>query len=300
MHRMRWVVALAGVVALAMVALSAARRAPVGAQYEGGGAQEQAVTIVDFAFNPSSITVPAGTRVTWTNTGQRPHTTSARGGQWDSGTLMNGQSFSFTFQQAGTYAYQCNIHPAQMQGTVVVQGGPPAAQPTPTPPAMPAPSPSPAAMPQRGPSPPRTWVAVLTGAEEVPVRETPASGVAVLQFNEDATQVTIAIYVANITNVAAAHIHLAPVGENGPIVLGLYNAMPGGGPFDGLLVSGTYDASALSGMLAGRPLSDLLEQIRAGNAYVNVHTNDGADPADTGPGDFPGGEIRGQIARLGG
>jgi hypothetical protein len=39
----------------------------------------------------------------------------------------------------------------------------------------------------------------------------------------------------------------------------------------------------------------VLEAMRNGNAYVNVHTNDGVDPPDTGPGDFPGGEIRGQI-----
>jgi hypothetical protein len=43
------------------------------------------------------------------------------------------------------------------------------------------------------------------------------------------------------------------------------------------------------------PLDALIEQIEAGEAYVNVHTNDGVDPANSGPGDFPGGEIRGQI-----
>jgi hypothetical protein len=42
-------------------------------------------------------------------------------------------------------------------------------------------------------------------------------------------------------------------------------------------------------------LAALLEAMGNGNAYVNVHTDDGVDPADTGPGDFPGGEIRGQI-----
>ena len=49
------------------------------------------------------------------------------------------------------------------------------------------------------------------------------------------------------------------------------------------------------GSLAGQPLSALIDQINAGNAYVNIHTNDGVAPTDTGPGDFPGGEIRGQI-----
>jgi hypothetical protein len=41
--------------------------------------------------------------------------------------------------------------------------------------------------------------------------------------------------------------------------------------------------------------ADVLAQIRANNTYVNVHTNDGVLPANTGPGDFPGGEIRGQL-----
>jgi len=47
--------------------------------------------------------------------------------------------------------------------------------------------------------------------------------------------------------------------------------------------------------LAGHPLSDLIDQIEAGNAYANVHTNDGVGATNTGPGDFPGGEIRGQV-----
>ena len=47
--------------------------------------------------------------------------------------------------------------------------------------------------------------------------------------------------------------------------------------------------------LAGHPLSDLIDALRLGNAYVNVHTNDGVAPTNTGPGDFPGGEIRGQF-----
>ena len=49
------------------------------------------------------------------------------------------------------------------------------------------------------------------------------------------------------------------------------------------------------GPLAGQPLAELVDQMRAGNAYINVHTNDGVAPINTGPGDFPGGEIRGQI-----
>ena len=42
-------------------------------------------------------------------------------------------------------------------------------------------------------------------------------------------------------------------------------------------------------------LDAVVAALESGNAYVNVHTNDGVDPIDTGPGDFPGGEIRGQV-----
>jgi len=48
-------------------------------------------------------------------------------------------------------------------------------------------------------------------------------------------------------------------------------------------------------VLDGGTLADLLDAIDAGIAYVNVHTDDGIAPTNTGPGDFPGGEIRGQL-----
>jgi hypothetical protein len=64
---------------------------------------------------------------------------------------------------------------------------------------------------------------------------------------------------------------------------------------DGVLATGTITAANLVGPLAGHPLSDLLSSMQAGNTYVNVHTNDGVAPPNTGPGDFPGGEIRAQI-----
>ena len=51
----------------------------------------------------------------------------------------------------------------------------------------------------------------------------------------------------------------------------------------------------LVGPLAGQPLSAMVEALNSGNAYVNVHTNDGVPPAGTGPGDLPGGEIRGNF-----
>jgi hypothetical protein len=62
-----------------------------------------------------------------------------------------------------------------------------------------------------------------------------------------------------------------------------------------VLAEGTITAANLIGPLAGHPLSDLIADMESGGAYVNIHTNDGVAPTNTGPGDFPGGEIRGQI-----
>ena len=78
-----------------------------------------AISIVDFAFQPASIEVPAGSTVTWTNTGAATHTVTADDGAFDSGQLKPGTNFSQTFTTPGTYTYHCEIHP-QMTGTVVV------------------------------------------------------------------------------------------------------------------------------------------------------------------------------------
>jgi hypothetical protein len=77
--------------------------------------------MVDFAFEPSSVEVQAGTTVTWTNDGQTPHTATADDGSFDSGNVAPGQSFSQAFEQPGTFDYHCEFHP-QMTGAVVVQG----------------------------------------------------------------------------------------------------------------------------------------------------------------------------------
>jgi plastocyanin len=85
-------------------------------------AQDKTVSIQDFSFSPGQITVAPGTTVTWVNKGPSPHTTTADDGSWDSGTLQQGEDFSFTFDQPGTYTYHCSIHP-DMTATVKVSGG---------------------------------------------------------------------------------------------------------------------------------------------------------------------------------
>lgn len=164
----------------------------------------------------------------------------------------------------------------------------------------------------------------LSGGEEVftpnpPDAPTPADsnaqGQAIIQIAPDGLSFEYKLIASNIENITQAHIHCAPAGVNGPIVVWLYpnptstTALPGGaGRHDGVLAEGTVisgaanhvrpttNAACPGGVRSGADgFADVLDKIRSGNAYVNVHTNDGVAPTNQGPGDFPGGEIRGQI-----
>jgi plastocyanin len=79
-----------------------------------------AIVMKDFSFQPGSIDVTAGTSVTWTNDDPEAHTVTADDNSFDSKQMASGQTFSFTFQKAGTYKYHCSIHPS-MVGQVVVK-----------------------------------------------------------------------------------------------------------------------------------------------------------------------------------
>lgn len=128
----------------------------------------------------------------------------------------------------------------------------------------------------------------LVGAEEVPAADTAAQGQAVFQVDDDGTAIDYRVNVANIDDVLMSHLHLAPAGTNGPIVVWLYPDAPPPqlieGRTQGTLATGTITADDLTGPLTGASMEHLLEAIRAGTIYVNVHTTA-----------FPGGEIRGQL-----
>jgi amicyanin len=81
-----------------------------------------AVTIDNFAFSPTTLTVKRGTTVTWTNKDDDVHTVKSDEGPqaFKSPALDTGDSFTVTFDKAGTYQYICSIHP-HMQGKIVVQ-----------------------------------------------------------------------------------------------------------------------------------------------------------------------------------
>ena len=141
-----------------------------------------------------------------------------------------------------------------------------------------------------------------TGDLEVPVRDTKAHGQATFKLSKDGESLSYKLNVANIENVIMAHIHEGVPGETGDIVVWLYPstapgelAPAGGGRINGRIASGTFTADDLVGPLDGAELTDLLELLQSGEAYVNVHTNDGVGDPNTGPGDFPGGEIRGNF-----
>jgi len=79
------------------------------------------VEISNFAFQPASVTIQVGDTVTWTNLDSAAHTATDTGsGSLFDGVMNQGESFSYTFTQAGTFHYICTFHP-DMTGTVIVQ-----------------------------------------------------------------------------------------------------------------------------------------------------------------------------------
>jgi hypothetical protein len=141
-----------------------------------------------------------------------------------------------------------------------------------------------------------TFRATMNGANERPdPRTTPGAGTAELSFRRDTLRWTITM--TGMANVTAAHIHIGDANTAGGILLGL--------------TSGTVSSSLITGFVTraqftapGSPnqavtFDDLLDMMRAGNqVYVNVHTRDTTLPAtQLQAGNFPAGEIRGQVAR---
>jgi len=142
----------------------------------------------------------------------------------------------------------------------------------------------------------QTFKAELTGAAMVPDPiKTPASGQLELTVAANGQSINYVLTLKDIENVVEADIHLGPAVANGPLVVKLFHGAAKKGPFSGVLKQGKIDAADLTGSMGGAKLSELIDEFKAGNAYVNVHTNDGSDPPNSGPGDYRLGEIRGQI-----
>lgn len=165
-----------------------------------------------------------------------------------------------------------------------------------------------AAAPEKAPrkEKPITYTAKLLGTEEVPPVTTKTTGEAVLILNRAMDTLIYRVHVRNLEKPTGAHLHLGAKGTNGEPVLMLYPekeatppTTPGPKPGHimgkiakpvlehrptGLLAKGTLKAEDLTGPLAGKTLKDLDEKIKAGEVYVNVHTEKNTE-----------GEIRGQL-----
>jgi plastocyanin len=113
-------IAFAVLIAGALAACSSDGGTATTAQPEPGDSGNE-VAIADFVFEPSTLTVATGTEVMWTNEHTLAHTATADDESFDSGRLGQGESFSRTFDTAGTFAYHCTLHPS-MTATVIVEG----------------------------------------------------------------------------------------------------------------------------------------------------------------------------------
>ena len=141
-----------------------------------------------------------------------------------------------------------------------------------------------------------TFVATLNGANERPTaRTTPATATATFTLTGDVLSWTIAMQ--NITNVSAAHIHIGDANTAGGVLQGLTAS-----GLSNTTITGSMNKSAF--VPPGSPNAavtwdQMIEMMRTGGAYVNVHTSDPTrTPDNGGAGDFPGGEIRGQITKV--
>lgn len=129
----------------------------------------------------------------------------------------------------------------------------------------------------------------LSGDNEVPVVDSAASGNVVMSLREGGTVLNFRVVLRGLSDIVAAHLHLAPEGENGPVVAFLLPAGLDPSSREGRVARrffrGSLSTGDLSGPLLGQPLDALISAIEAGNVYVNIHSSTS-----------PSGEVRGQLA----
>ncbi len=145
------------------------------------------------------------------------------------------------------------------------------------------------------------FTADLTGAQEVPAVITNAWGTATLELSDDQSTLTYVIDTFGLdigeiktpeepgNDISGSHIHIAPAGENGPVVFGIFRPQHDldryitiNGPSGLIRFQGAWDESDVANGAA--PLAEQLANLLAGKLYINIHTNANPD-----------GEIRGQI-----
>jgi len=112
----RW--RIAGFVSRTMIAVALLAGLPSGVYAQQPPSAE--IKIDNFSFSPATLTVAAGTTVTWVNRDDIPHKVASTDDGFKSKTLDTDEKFSYTFSKAGTYPYFCSLHP-KMTGKIVVQ-----------------------------------------------------------------------------------------------------------------------------------------------------------------------------------
>lgn len=128
----------------------------------------------------------------------------------------------------------------------------------------------------------KSFTTQMSGAEEVPPVDTIASGIA--KFVLSSVNITYQVNVTDILGATAAHIHAGNVGENGPVLVTLFESDTPIVQQNGVLAQGNISAGDLEGSMQGKQIADLIMAMGDGETYVNIHTQDN-----------PNGEIRGQL-----
>ena len=130
------------------------------------------------------------------------------------------------------------------------------------------------------------FTATLNGASEVPALPAPTTATGAATFTVMGNLVSWQVTVENINNVSAGHIHWGGADTAAGIMV---NLAP---------TTGDYTTTTVIASGSLTVVDSVLVHMRAGNAYVNIHTSDAGLPGNNTPGDYPGGEIRGQTRKL--
>ncbi|HET7642884.1 MAG TPA: CHRD domain-containing protein [Nitrososphaeraceae archaeon] len=125
----------------------------------------------------------------------------------------------------------------------------------------------------------------LTGMEEVPPVNTNSTGLAIFDFKNN--DLNFKINVTNLDNIKGAHIHNGAFGQNGDVIVTLFNPEKPTNIVNGTLVEGNINASSLQGSIKGKTINVLVQMMNNTQTYVNIHTEQ-----------YPNGEIRGQITSI--
>ncbi len=117
---MRNLVVPACIAAVVLLLVFVAAHAGTGPASPAAGGESAEIKIENFRFGPQTLTVAAGTKVTWVNRDDAPHTVVGTHKEFTSSVLDIGERYSFTFANPGTYGYFCSLHP-RMTGKVIVK-----------------------------------------------------------------------------------------------------------------------------------------------------------------------------------